>query len=913
MKSVSEISRLEIFHEIKFQAPLQDFMESSPQSPRASPHSPRADRASARQAQQDCSTSKTTTPDRQRPTTDRRRSSEESAGEESAGEESAGEDGNPLAAEAELYLRLRINGPAKHDLLGPGIVLAISETEEVAEGVLSPGAKFASLELANNKVLFQFTRRVRVAGRGPARYQQVVTTRHVFQDALTPIDPERRDALSPRGLPEEPAVGSRPCVNAFESMLNASSSSTAFTHGLDGPELAAHERRRKQARLKDAPVRGRNKVQRKTKEPKLNPEERILAFPNQSLCKVDGKLHCLACKTDRSLRLSSLRTHLDSDEHKRKLAAHNDALAGDADIGRLIGSFFEKHPDVEGQTLSQEVHMYRWNVMESFMYAGVARHKIDMLRHLLERAGIPLTASDHMCKLYIPQIEEREIKRVVKELLGEHFAFIFDGTTRLGEAINMITRSITDNFEIRMRLVAFKTTAVHMDGPSLCRLILKTMQQQCNFDLDYCIAYSRDSCATNGVAVDGLLLHTINAVNMLCFPHTLHNTGKHLQLPVLDQFMTPWLQLVANPGAAKLRWKAIIDGPVPSFSKVRWWSRWEIMKQVAENFGSVPGFLASLEADEIGDASTKKMLTIMNHHRDTLRLELAAVLSCERLCTATYRLEGDGLELLLVHQTVEALRAFGRTLGNDSSDLPSVAALLRQRHTIARGTELYEWFEAPHSKWFTGNVSRMPTAAQPTYKITYSDGGTIEYEEREVRNWIDVRKFPEWTTAVGAVSGAYRYLESRITNNCQSPYHCAESYEVCRVSQLFDPSFAVANLTPGFVDELRAAIPALNGSVAALKAEVEAYRVAARSAPAIDHSDVKKFTEAVLKFWREQGSKMKAWRKAARIVFAIPPTSAASERVFSLLEDMFGHGMDASLADLIQAALMLRYNQRRVG
>ena len=45
----------------------------------------------------------------------------------------------------------------------------------------------------------------------------------------------------------------------------------------------------------------------------------------------------------------------------------------------------------------------------------------------------------------------------------------------------------------------------------------------------------------------------------------------------------------------------------------------------------------------------------------------------------------------------------------------------------------------------------------------------------------------------------------------------------------------------------------------------------------------------------------------------IPPTSAASERVFSLLEDMFGKGMEQSLADLIQAALMLRYNKRRVG
>ena len=50
----------------------------------------------------------------------------------------------------------------------------------------------------------------------------------------------------------------------------------------------------------------------------------------------------------------------------------------------------------------------------------------------------------------------------------------------------------------------------------------------------------------------------------------------------------------------------------------------------------------------------------------------------------------------------------------------------------------------------------------------------------------------------------------------------------------------------------------------------------------------------------------------AKIVFAIPPTSAASERVFSLLEAMFGKDQDASLSDLIQGALMLRYNQRKV-
>ena len=133
------------------------------------------------------------------------------------------------------------------------------------------------------------------------------------------------------------------------------------------------------------------------------------------------------------------------------------------------------------------------------------------------------------------------------------------------------------------------------------------------------------------------------------------------------------------------------------------------------------------------------------------------------------------------------------------------------------------------------------------------------------------------------------------------------------MSQLFDPSFATANVTLAFVDELCAAIPAFAGKAAALKAEVEVYRVAARTAPPIDHGDVKAFTEALLTFWSTQGKKMPTWREAAKIVFAIPPSSAASERVFSLLKAMFGEAQDSNLADVIQAALMLRYNTRSVG
>ena len=828
---------------------------------------------------------------------------------EQSGDDEANSDASDEAvddeAESSAYVptALQLGNPATLDFFGTGTVVAIGATKEVSEGIIKDGASFDSLALPAEKVLFKFTKRERVAGRGPARYKSVETLRPVFADALTLLVP-----ATTRGSADEEEESS----TAFGEMAEAAANPRAFTHGLTGPELAAHERKRKVLRLKTAPVRGHNTQGRTTKEPAIAPDARIAAFPDQSLCVESGKLFCAACHFFPSTRASSLKTHLGSKEHQLKLQKNVEALKVDDTIRGLVTRFFEEN-HVEGATLPTDTHVYRWRVMESMMYAGIPPAKIDMLRHLLEREGHPLTGANHLKMTFIPLIEERETKNIVKELMGQHFALIFDGTTRLGEAINMVTRSITNNFEILMRLVAFKTTKVHTTGEQLCRLILKTLQRDLGIDLDYCVAYARDSCSTNGTAVAGLLPHSVNAVSMLCFPHTLHNTGKHLNLPVLDEFMTPWLQLVAQPGAARLRWKAILGVPVVSFSKVRWWSRWEIMNQIGMNFGSVPDFLAGLDADDIGDATTRKMLEVLTNQRAELELELAAVMSCERLCIATYRLEGDRLELLLVYRTIEALRLFGADLGKDSSDLPSVAALLRKRHTIAVGTKILEWYPAPDSKWFTGKVVRKPTAAAPTYKITYSDATSVEYSETEVRNWIDVLGFAEWQTAVNGVRQAYTYLENRLTNNCQTPYHCAAAYEICRVSQLFDPSFAAVHLTTVFVDKLCDAVPALRGAAAALKAELVTYQVAARAAAALDHGDVKAFTEGVLVFWRKHGTEMPAWRKAAKIIFAIPPTSAASERVFSLLEAMFGKDQDSALSDLIQGALMLRYNDRTVG
>lgn len=803
---------------------------------------------------------------------------------------------------------LQVGKKVRHSYLGTGLLLAIGITKSVMKGVLASGETFESLSLPPEKSLFEFKKREKQK----RTWRTVMKRRQVFTQNLAPVQEE---AYCFNDAEDEPT--------AFDGMQAAAVEENAFTQGLAGPELAAHHRKRKLQNLKAAGVRGRNMKGRKTKEPKLDAALRVEQYPNQSLCVKQSSstgLYCRACRLELSKRAVTVKTHVESSAHQQKLSRYISTVDEDTGISEIISNIFANNPDSANASLSEDVHIYRWRVMETLLYAGVPHSKIDMIRPLLEREGHALTNSKHMASFYIPHIEERETKRVVHELAGQYFTLVFDGTTRLGEAVNFVTRSMTDDFQIRMRLVAFRTTKVHLSGDALYRLIVVTLQRELGLDLDMCLSYTRDSCATNHDAVQRLIPLSSKALNMLCFPHTLHNTGKHLSVPVLEAFLTPWLQLVPKPGAAKLRWEAILGHGCATFSKVRWWSRWDVMQEIALNFGALPDFLRSLAENDIGDATTSKMQEIIMNNNQELKLQLAAVMSCERLYNATYRLEGDRLELLLVHRTIESLRTFGIHLGHDPADLPSVAALIRQSATLEVGMKTREWYPAPHSKWFDGELKRLPitTGAARNRKDTYlvhygADDSEIELKEDEVRSIIVITSTAQWEDAVACVKEAYAYLERRITDDCAEPYKCSGPYEVCRVSQLFDPNFAAVELSPALVEELCAAVPALAQAQTSLKAEMCKYLEAAKRAPAFNYESVDEFTEEVFKFWKKEGSNMPAWRAAAKIIFSLTPNAACSERVFSLLESMFGKGQSNALGDLLQAALMLRYNKRSVG
>lgn len=288
-------------------------------------------------------------------------------------------------------------------------------------------------------------------------------------------------------------------------------------------------------------------------------------------------------------------------------------------------------------------------------------------------------------------------------------------------------------------------------------------------------------------------------------------------------------------------------------------------------------------------------------------------------------MEGDRLECLLVHDRIVSLMDFGSRLRRGDTDglLPNLHAVMRSDVQIGVGTVIDKpW---PGLGVFEGRVNRVSSAqstvhadgrAATVYRVAYpSDGTSEELEDEEIRPLVRVHELQEHADLVrDCLLPAFDYLEQRFgAAHAGTQYSCAQQMQMYAAIRIFNPSYAaLQQLGSAHVDALAVVTPiAQLCSLPALKAELPTF-AAAVVGVVIPSTDIAAFTEHVLGWWRANASQLPAWSEAARIVFAIAPNSAACERVFSLLESMFGDAQTSALADYIQAALMLRYNGRRV-
>ena len=64
-----------------------------------------------------------------------------------------------------------------------------------------------------------------------------------------------------------------------------------------------------------------------------------------------------------------------------------------------------------------------------------------------------------------------------------------------------------------------------------------------------------------------------------------------------------------------------------------------------------------------------------------------------------------------------------------------------------------------------------------------------------------------------------------------------------------------------------------------------------------------------IEWWRMNSESLPKWSVGARQILLIQPSSAAAERVFSILTSSFSEQQIHSLNDYVEASIMLQYNQ----
>ena len=123
------------------------------------------------------------------------------------------------------------------------------------------------------------------------------------------------------------------------------------------------------------------------------------------------------------------------------------------------------------------------------------------LRPLLEQGPQRLTHSSHKGS-YVPFVLEGELDTIKEELKEHpHVSAVFDSGTYLGEALVIILRFVTIDFEVCQRLVRVRTLAKSLNGQQLAREIVTLLASELQYSPEKFIVVTSDGASVNAAAV----------------------------------------------------------------------------------------------------------------------------------------------------------------------------------------------------------------------------------------------------------------------------------------------------------------------------------------------------------------------------------------------------------------------------
>ena len=644
-----------------------------------------------------------------------------------------------------------------------------------------------------------------------------------------------------------------------ELTSSSSSSVPSLLSVLRAPRLSDLARKRKTQTNNPGKRKKTRSSSSACSDPKgVKPQDRLKKFPDEQLSVSAGKLFCKACREVLSLKSSSLSNHLKSQKHKDGKRRLQKKEAAERDIAKEL-TFYNEDNRVVGETLTESTQVFRVKVVSTFLRAGIPLNKLDIFRELFEENGYRLTDKRNMFD-FIPFIQKREVNAIFEEIKGKDVSVCFDGTTRLGEAVAIVLRFVDDGWNIKQRLVRLQIVAKSLTGEELARELIAVLSVQYSIGTQQLLAAMKDCASVNEVAIRTLKIVYPNLLSIGCFSHTIDRVGEHFSTPNLSEFITSWISLFSHSPKNRILWRDQTGKSMATFSATRWWSRWEVIEQVAVQFGDVLPFLRKEGLGSV--TTTAKLIPFFTdlQKKALLEVEIAATIDWGRpFVTATYSLEGDGPLAFHCYEKIETIKAAIRT-----AHTPNLDAVACRLSTSAEKSLLLRAFPSSHSR---GSTSTSQTLQQRIiqYGITCVQPGLDYFQKRS-----------NSTQGVLSAFKAARYFSPQKINDIQPDAGAINSLKAFP----FLDSEAI-------LDGLKEELPSYLAKVSDNDSSVD-----------------------ILQWWGQNESSLPCWAAAARKVLLVQPSSAASERVFSLLKASFNPQQQSSLQDYIETSLMLQYNKR---
>ena len=149
--------------------------------------------------------------------------------------------------------------------------------------------------------------------------------------------------------------------------------------------------------------------------------------------------------------------------------------------------------------------------------------------------------------------------------------------------------------------------------------------------------------------------------------------------------------------------------------------------------------------------------------------------------------------------------------------------------------------------------------------------------------------------AKACIKPAYNYFNKKFGDDLKiavSAFKCARFFEPSKVVEI--------KPTASNIDDLRI-FPFFDADsiIDGLKGELPNYLATAEDISA-------EFD--VMEWWKRHEHELPHWSRACKTLVLVQPSSAAAERVFSLLANSFNERQTHSLEDYIEASVMLQYN-----